>query len=211
MENFYVYRYSNPASGEPFYIGKGKGERAWSHLKRKDQHHLTHKIQKMLREGVLPDIDFIVSEVDEELANLVEQEAISKYGRLNLRTGLLLNLTNGGDGTSGRIATPEMLANMSKGRKGIKDTEQGRANKKAASLRREYTAERNANVSKGLQGHITTDETKEILSQKAKDRYTSGAPNPMTGRTQTVEAKARIGAKNKAHHAAKRLAKLGVI
>jgi hypothetical protein len=53
--------------------------------------------------------------------NLTEQEAkeleivmIAKYGRINLGTGCLANLTNGGEGTSGYIYSEEQRREISK-------------------------------------------------------------------------------------------------
>ena len=52
-----------------------------------------------------------------------EKLLIHVIGRLDKNQGPLLNYTNGGDGTSGRKATPEQSAKMSKLRKGKKLSE----------------------------------------------------------------------------------------
>jgi hypothetical protein len=39
--NFYAYIYRHPHTGEAFYVGKGTGERAYSHLKRKDESYMS--------------------------------------------------------------------------------------------------------------------------------------------------------------------------
>lgn len=97
----YVYRYWCPIRHQCIYVGKGRKGRYRSHLKRTDVHPLTHYISWIRKHGLEPTIDFICKDVDEELANLVEMEAITKYGRRDLGTGTLCNLTLGGEGTKG--------------------------------------------------------------------------------------------------------------
>lgn len=101
-QKFFVYTYSYP-NGTPFYVGKGSGRRHrvhYCHAKagRNLQSWNIRIIRKMLDCGEEPIIKKIVDRVDEELALLVEQEFISKYGRRDMGTGVLVNCTAGGDG-----------------------------------------------------------------------------------------------------------------
>ena len=114
----YVYLYSDPSRAEPIYVGMGKGGRYKRHLLRTDRHPMTHRVQAMKRDGVEPVITFLCDNVDQELASLVEQEAISKYGRKDLGKGPLLNLTDGGDGCFN--PSPETRKRMSESRTGTK-------------------------------------------------------------------------------------------
>ena len=102
----YVYRYTDPSRNEVIYIGQGtqgktngwKYKRANSHLKRTDTHPFVQRLQLMAREGVQPVIDILIEGIDKELADLIEIEAIDKYGRKDLGRGTLLNLHDGGLG-----------------------------------------------------------------------------------------------------------------
>jgi hypothetical protein len=92
---WYVYVYGDPSKdGEIFYVGKGTGPRATLHLRRTDHHPLTHRLQKMLANCVLPTIT-VYSACSEESALVNEELLISYIGRKDLRRGSLLNLTNG--------------------------------------------------------------------------------------------------------------------
>jgi hypothetical protein len=74
----------------------------------------------LLRNNQEPVITRIVENVDEELALFIEEEFITKYGRRDLGTGVLTNLTNGGDGVSGFVRSEESKAKHSKSTTGTK-------------------------------------------------------------------------------------------
>lgn len=101
MDKFYVYAYKDPSrANEPFYIGKGNGRRYKRHLARTDRCEFVHRLQKMKRAEILPIIAMLFTNLDDELACLIEIEAISLFGRKDLGKGPLLNLTDGGDGVA---------------------------------------------------------------------------------------------------------------
>ena len=102
--NFYVYIYSYP-DGTPFYVGKGTGRRYRVHLCEAKAGRNLHLwririIKKLLDAGKEPVIKKIVENITDEFAKLVEQEYIAKYGRRDIKTGILVNSTDGGDGSS---------------------------------------------------------------------------------------------------------------
>lgn len=108
---FYCYLYRDPTrNNEPIYVGKGHDRRAYGHLTRTHNRHLKNRIKLIERLGSQPVIDFLCKDVDEELAFLCEVEAISKFGRRDLQTGSLLNLTDGGDGPKGVVRPPMCIS-----------------------------------------------------------------------------------------------------
>ena len=64
---YYVYLLSDPISGEIFYVGKGKGNRVFSHLKDSSDNQKSRKIQELKLKGLEPKIEFLVHGVDDEI------------------------------------------------------------------------------------------------------------------------------------------------
>lgn len=92
-ENFYVYIYLRE-NGTPYYVGKGKGNRAYN----KD---------KMVGLPSNDRIKIVLQNLTEEQAFSNEREFIAWYGRLDINTGILENRTDGGEGSTGFRHTDE--------------------------------------------------------------------------------------------------------
>lgn len=115
LRRFYVYAFLRNKSSKvgpkysPYYIGKGSDRRAFRDTTRvfpkpKDRSYIV-----FLQEGLTED----------EAFNL-EKYCIAFYGRIDLGTGILRNLTDGGEGASGVNPSQETRArigNASRGRK----------------------------------------------------------------------------------------------
>ena len=181
--NFYTYLYRDPSrNNEPIYVGKGKGDRAFVHLKRCGNRMFANRLAKMKRNGINPVIEFLCTNVDEELAFLVEAEAIDKYGRRDNGKGTLLNHTNGGDGISGYAHTAE--------------TKRKIAEAKLGSTHSTETKKRLSECQKGKPRPIESVE-KTAASNRGKTR-TAETKQRMSawqiGRKMTAEAKAKMSA-----------------
>lgn len=94
-KNAYVYRHRTLDTNHIFYIGIGIVERrCWSKNGRnKYWHNVVNK------HGFKHEI--IASNLNREVAKELEMFLIELYGRRDLKTGQLVNMTNGGDGMNG--------------------------------------------------------------------------------------------------------------
>lgn len=115
---------------EPFYIGKGCSNRMFQHLYEKEETtynpHKVRIINKIKKAGLEPVILKIYEKIDERTSLENEIILIKLIGRYNLKTGSLSNLTDGGEGESGRICSEETKEKLSKANKGQKRTDEYR-------------------------------------------------------------------------------------
>jgi hypothetical protein len=92
-----VYILFDPRSNKPFYVGKGKGNRAKSHLKETKETTINirkyNKIQSILKENLEPEIVYYKTNLSESDAYEIESMLIKQYGRKDYdKKGILLNI-----------------------------------------------------------------------------------------------------------------------
>lgn len=111
QSNFYLYRHIRPDKNEPFYIGIGRGNRAFT---RWDRNDIWNKI--VAKNNGEYDIEIMLHDLSRETAIEKEREFISLYGRKDLGSGCLANMTDGGDGTTS--PSKQVRRKISKANKG---------------------------------------------------------------------------------------------
>ena len=155
----------------PFYIGKGKGRRYYikGHL-HKDSANclLKNKIRKVGVDNV--EIHLLHRDISEEEAFSWERYWIKYIGRRDLKEGTLCNLTDGGEGESGRIVSEETRQKLSKINKG-----------------KVFSKEHKRRVSQGMMGRKVSKEARKKISEAHK-----GLPSPNKGIPRTAETKHKI-------------------
>lgn len=121
---FYVYVHFRKDDGLPFYVGKGCDKRAWRVDGRNE-----HWNRIVSKHGLR--VEIFKSLLSENEAFELEKSLILALGR-----GFLCNHTNGGEGVSGRIISPESRAKMALAQIGRKHSAKSKA-KMGVSLKRQ--------------------------------------------------------------------------
>jgi hypothetical protein len=98
---YYVYEYLRE-DGTPYYVGKGKNAR-W-----RGKHSVAVPPKERVR--------FVQENMLEQYAFNLEEALILKYGRKDLGTGILRNLTSGGEGQSPGPALRKAASERMKGK-----------------------------------------------------------------------------------------------
>jgi hypothetical protein len=115
---FYVYaflREKDSARGKrmsPYYIGKGARDRA------------TSRIRTIPKPNNPSFIVYVQEGLTEQEAFDLEKYCIALYGRIDKGTGILRNLSDGGDGASGVVYSTERRKQISEASKGRTHTEE---------------------------------------------------------------------------------------
>lgn len=191
---YYVYAYLRKSNNTPYYIGKGKGRRAF-------ERHIG-----VTKPNDRSKIVFLEINLTEIGAFAIERRMISWYGRKDKRNGILRNQTDGGEGVSGYTNPPARRLSISKANTGEGNGMYGKTHTEDAKKR----------ISIGHIGIRLSDEHKEAVGaahrgttltaeHKAKcSAKLSGKNNPNYGKKISEEQKEKF----RATMAAKRLKKL---
>jgi hypothetical protein len=139
MNNYYTYAYLRE-DGTPYYIGKGKAGRINNTL---HNIHLPVKEERRI---------FLKKNLTDEEARKHEIYMIAVLGRKDLDTGILRNMTDGGEGCAGRVLSEETKKKLSDSHKGKKFTEEHKRKLSEAAKKRKASEETREKMSKVFMG-----------------------------------------------------------
>ena len=184
---YYVYEYLRAYAtehgpvGSPYYIGKGKGNRAF---------HRKHIVPVPKDKSY---IIFVAQGLTEDEAFQMEKDLIAFYGRVDLGTGCLLNRTDGGEGASGTFPSKETRAKMSTAQKG-----------NTRALGNKLSKETRTKMSASHKGNKLSSETRAKISAALKGKPKSVEHRAKTsasligrGHPQSEETRAKISSTRK--------------
>lgn len=176
---YYVYQLVDPRNNQPFYVGKGTGNRAHTHLWESgftQNQYKENKIASIRADGYEPIVVYVAENIiDEELAYSIEADLINQYGRKGYdQDGILTNVC------------PDNRPPNHKG-KSYEEIYGPEKAKQQRALRSKLQKERG-----GYGPDKHSAETRRKISKAV-----NGTNNPMYGKNHTTESKLLIGKANK--------------
>ena len=136
---YYTYAYLRE-DGTPYYIGKGKAGRITNSL---------HRIAIPKNEER---IIYLKKNLTDEEARRHEIYMIAILGRKDLGTGILRNMTDGGEGCAGRVLSQETKKKLSEAHKGRKKSKAHRKAMSISAKKRRASDKWKASASASLKG-----------------------------------------------------------
>lgn len=177
---FYTYAYLRE-DRTPYYIGKGCGKRAYRQL--------NHNVKTPPKDRIL----ILKNKITNEDAKKHEKYMIAVFGRKNNGTGILRNLTDGGEGVSGlkqteqsreKMRKPNTKEHNDKVRKSIKqkwendeyDKEEWRKRNLGKKQSEETIKKKSESLKKYYKKNkkVVTEEQKKQISETLKKKYKNG-------------------------------------
>lgn len=147
----YIYRHIRLDTNQPFYIGIGSDKS----FKRANEKSRRNKIWNDIVSKSDYEVEILFDDITWEKACEKEIEFISLYGKKNNNTGILANMTDGGEGTLGRCYRP---------------TEETRLKQSLAKRGRKMSEEAKRHLAEFHKDRIFSEKHKAALKEAAKKR-----------------------------------------
>ena len=194
MENvFYVYLHRRKTDNKVFYVGKGKGRRAYAKTSRSQWWKSVSD-----KHGLI--VEIVFENLSEEEAFQIEKDTILEFKYFGHP---LVNLTNGGEGMSGykqpeeqrkrvseklqgRVITEEHRQKLSESNRGQKRTADQRKRMSEANIGKKRSEYHSKRISEGMQGrkmtleqrcNMSTAATQRVVDHNLRENY-KGVGNP---------------------------------
>ena len=168
--HYYTYAYLRE-DRTPYYIGKGTGDRIYSTNRRvnppKDKSRIIYLKQNLT----------------EEEAFRHEIYMIDVFGRKDLGTGILHNLTDGGEGASGNIHSEETKRKISEGNKNPSEE----TRRKISEANKNPSEETRRKISEAHKGKTLSEETRKKIGEAKK-----GENHYLYGKTLSEETRRKL-------------------
>jgi hypothetical protein len=174
---FYVYEHWRMDREECFYVGKGKGRRAYN-MKHRTAFHKA--IQgKVLRIGSAIEVRIVASGLSETEAFSLERERIAMWRSDGVD---LANMTDGGEGRAGIIVSLETREKLRKAHLG----------KPKSAEHCRHVSESKKGKAPYRPGYVVSEATRQKMREKSL-----GQPSSVKGIPRSAEVRAKISAAHK--------------
>jgi hypothetical protein len=161
MNNFYVYVHRRLSDNRPFYVGKGKGNRAY----KKSGRNLRW-LRTVNKHGYT--VEIVFDSLEETEAFQCEKDTIMEFKYFGYD---LCNMTDGGEGASGAIVSAETRAKISAAHLGKPKTPEAIEKTRLGSLGIKRTPEHNLKNSLARMGNKQKEDKLHYIFYSDNDIY----------------------------------------
>jgi hypothetical protein len=169
MNNACVYRHRRLDTYEVFYVGIGGNK-----YRPLNKNNRTEYWKRIVNKAGYQ-VEILAENLSWEDAADLEKLLISEYGRKDLETGILINMTDGGEGTLGRKLSKATKNKISKSNTGKKYSQEHIQKLKGShlgiKLRKESIIKRTISCSKITRNVIKTSKYKGVSWCKRKNKW----------------------------------------
>lgn len=201
-----MYRHIRPDKNEPFYIGVGSDK---THKRAFGTNPRSAFWKRVAAKGCV--VEIMLDDISWEEACEKEKYFIELYGRADLGTGSLVNMTSGGEGTIGRVVTQEAREKMSENSRRLWDSgvfTQEVFKKQSETKKQKYASGELVPHNKGKRKTVEPREKKQISAEQETERIRK-ILKAREWYEHTDETKRKISETLKAKHLSGELASIG--
>lgn len=162
----YVYRHIRKDKNEVFYIGIGSDSDYYRANKFSERNEIWNRIKNKCE--IL--VEILYDNLDWKTACDVEKKLIKQYGRINNNTGILSNMTDGGEGTLNKIINEETRYLLGNGVRGKKRTEESKLKQSIATKGIKKPEGHSEKIREYRIGKKMSEESKLKISENSKGR-----------------------------------------
>lgn len=162
----YVYRHIRKDKNEVFYIGIGSDSDYYRANKFSERNEIWNRIKN--KSDVL--VEIIYDNLDWKTACDIEKSLINQYGRINNNTGILSNMTDGGEGTFNKVISEETRYLLGNGVRGKKRTEESKRKQSESTKGVKKPKEHGDKIKQYRIGKKMSEEIKLKISKSSKGR-----------------------------------------
>jgi len=162
----YVYQHIRKDTNQPFYIGIGSDLNFYRANKFSERNEIWERIKK--KTEIL--VEILHNNIEWGEACKIEIELIKKYGRINNKTGILSNMTDGGEGTLNKVINEDTRYLLGNGNRGKKRTEESKLKQSEVTKGVKKSKSHSEKIREYRIGKKMSEETKRKISENSKGR-----------------------------------------
>jgi len=160
----YVYKHIRKDKNEPFYVGIGS-DTSYSRANKLDNRN---EIWNRIVSKTDIVIEIVFDDLTWEQACEKEKDLIKEYGRINNKTGILSNMTDGGEGTFGKVLSDKTKYLLGSGNRGKKRTEESKMKQSNTTKGKKKPKEHSLKLKEFRTGKVWDEEVKKKISENRK-------------------------------------------